>query len=426
MRATEIAGKIKNGIFDAAFVKLYGNQRLARERQRYISLSEGFIAHYGDIEAELFSVPGRSEISGNHTDHNSGKVIASAVDIDIIAMASKQSGRIIKVKSEFHRDCEANLDRLSQAAVKKGHSSAIVAGVADYFIKNGFNVGGALVYTKSAVSAGSGISSSAAFEVMVGNILNHFYNGGNLSPLDLAKAGKYAENVFFGKPCGLMDQTACAVGGTCYMDFLDQDNIFCEKLDFDPDSQGYSLCIIHTGSDHAKLTDEYASLPAEMKSVASFYKKENLRQVDVSDFFNDIPALRKICGDRAVLRAFHFFNENDRVENQRSAVKAGDYGRFFKNLAESGDSSYKYLQNVFSPGQVKTQGIALALALCGKTGVTARVHGGGFAGTAQAWVKEDQKKNFILTLESVFGKGCLMFVKIRRFGAVKVREDDIC
>ncbi|MDD4125506.1 MAG: galactokinase family protein [Victivallales bacterium] len=425
MKTTELIKNIRSGAYDANFVKLYGKNRLEHQRERYINLAESFASLYGEREIELFSVPGRSEILGNHTDHNNGKVIAAALDIDIIAVASRLSEPVIKIKSAGYRESVIELAGLCAENAKKGNSCAMIAGVADYFIKNGHNVGGYCAYTTSDVLMGSGISSSAAFEVMVGNILNFYYNNGSLNPVELAKAGKYAENEFFGKPCGLMDQAACAVGGFCYMDFADQAHPFVEKLSFDPATQGYSLCLINTGGNHAKLTEEYASLPKEMKDIASYYSKPVLRTVNKTDFLTDIPVLREKFGDRAVLRALHYFEENDRVEAQRKAIKENDFTTFFLNVVKSGNSSFKYLQNVFCTKSVEEQGLSVALALCDRMDIISRVHGGGFAGTVQAWVKTDMTDEFSKVIESVFGKGSLLFLNIRPYGAVMLDTNGI-
>ncbi len=427
MKTSELTEKITNGAYDAVFAKLYGKDRVNKRRERYIRLAESFLSLYGDRETELFSVPGRSEISGNHTDHNNGKVIAAALDIDVVAASSVIPEPVIKIKSDGYRESVVELSPagLNAEKAKKGNSSALIAGVADYFVKNGHKIGGLCAYTTSDIGMGSGLSSSAAFEVMVGSLLNYFYNSGNVSPIELAKAGKYAENEFFGKPCGLMDQTACVVGGFCYMDFADQNHPFVEKLSFDPASRGYSLCIVNTGGNHAKLTDEYASLPGEMKAVASHYSKPTLRTVNKKDFYSDIPVLREKFGDRAVLRAIHYFDENDRVEAQREAVKNGDYDAFFLNVSKSGDSSFKYLQNVFCAKNADEQGLSLALALCDRLGVISRVHGGGFAGTVQAWVSFDKTDEFKRVIESVFGEGSCQFLGVRPFGAVTLETDGV-
>lgn len=423
MKCSMIADKIKNGGFDSALCALYGESKTDRQRERYLSTVQSFISTYGDLDAEIFSVPGRTEISGNHTDHNNGKVICGSVDIDIISVAAKTENAVISLKSDGYRESVIDLSSISPETVKPGCSAALIAGVADWFGKNSHKAGGFCAYTKSDVIMGSGISSSAAFEVMVGEILNVFYNGGAISAMELAKAGQYAENVFFGKPCGLMDQAACAMGGISYIDFADPSVPYAEKLEFDSSAAGKTLCLINTGGSHAKLTDQYAALPAEMKQIASHFGKPVLRMVRKDDFFGCIPALRAEYGDRAVLRAIHYFEENDRVEKQRAAIKRGDYAEFFRLLESSGDSSFKFLQNVFCVENTSEQGLSLALALCACRGITARVHGGGFAGTVQAWPAPDQVSALRRDMESVFGADCCLFLNIRPYGALCVTEE---
>ena len=423
MNSSIIAEKIKSGALDRALIALYGEGRLEYQRERYYTTVQSFIATYGDRDAELFSVPGRTEISGNHTDHNNGKVICGSVDIDIISVAAKTDNGVISLKSDGYRESVIDIASISVGSVKPGCSAALIAGVADWFANNSHKTGGFCAYTKSDVIMGSGISSSAAFEVMAGEILNVFYNNGGMSAMELAKAGQYAENVFFGKPCGLMDQAACATGGISYIDFVDPSVPYTEKLTFDSARAGKSLCLINTGGSHAKLTDQYASLPAEMKQIASYFGKPVLRMVRREDVFSSIPALREAYGDRAVLRAIHYFEENDRVEKQRAAIKRGDYAEFFRLLQRSGDSSFKFLQNVFCAENAADQGLSVALALCDCRGITARVHGGGFAGTVQAWPEPDRAETLKRDMENVFGKGCCMFLNIRPYGAVCVTRE---
>ena len=422
MKVSLLAEKIQNGALNGVFAELYGEDKVERQRERYYTTARSFESTYGDLDAYLFSVPGRTEIIGNHTDHNNGKVICGAVDIDIISVAAKTENGVIALKSDGYRESVISVDKISAENIKPGSSAALIAGVADSFLKNGRNAGGFCAYTRSDVIMGSGISSSAAFEVMIGEILSTFYNGGAVPPIELAKAGQYAENVFFGKPCGLMDQAACAVGGLSYIDFADPSVPYVEKLEFDCAAAGRSLCLVNTGGSHAKLTDQYASLPAEMKSVAKHFGKPVLRMVQKDAFFAAIPELRAELGDRAVLRAIHYFEENTRVEKQRSAVKAHDYEEFFRIQAESGDSSFKFLQNVYCLDNVTEQGISLALALCAVRGITARVHGGGFAGTVQAWPKPEERETLKRDMESVFGEGCCLFLNIRPYGAINLEK----
>ena len=411
--------RILAGEFDAALSRLYGDARVPAQRIRYANAVASFEQLYGDRDVAFFSVPGRTEIIGNHTDHNNGRVIAASVDIDIIAVAAKTDDNTVRVKSEGYREDVVQLCDLDPDSYKNGSSAAILAGVASAFRNNGRNYGSFAAYTTSDVLTGSGLSSSAAFEVMIGCIQSHFYNNGIVSAVELAKAGQYAENVFFGKPCGLMDQTACALGGFAYIDFKDTSSPVVEKFELDLASKGYALCIINTGGNHADLTGDYA-VPAEMKSVAEVLGARTLRFADEAKFRSSLPALREKCGDRAILRAFHFFEENRRVLAMRSAISEDNIAKFLETSALSGDSSFKYLQNVYTVHNVSEQGLSLALAICQSLGVTSRVHGGGFAGTVQAFPRLDMRDALKAAIEPVFGKGSCMFLGVRADGAVMV------
>ncbi len=434
MKLSEIRSEIISGSFDTAFKKLYGSDcELCAVRDRYAKAVDGFNAQYSSIvsadsEVSLFSVPGRSEISGNHTDHNHGKVIAASISLDIIAVAVKNSNGEIRVKSEgFPEDIVSlsNVDKVDESEFYK--ASAIIRGMCDGFIKNGYSDGGFYAYTTSSVLKGSGLSSSAAFEDMIGNILNHFYNDGKISYVDIAKIAQYAENVHFGKPCGLMDQMACAAGGFVAIDFADPKNPIVEKPDFDLSSHGYSLCIVNTGGNHADLNEDYASIPAEMKSVAAFFGKSVLREVEKSDVMANIKALREKCGDRAVMRALHFLNENERVEKATAALKNDDIDTFLSYVKASGFSSATLLQNTYTTKNVHEQGISLALAVAAdvldpKPGAVYRVHGGGFAGTIQAFVPNEYVTEFNNAMTSVFGSDSAYVLKVRLYGAVSLEK----
>jgi len=410
---------------DTVLFSLYGEHTAAR-RERLAGLVDGFIELYGEREISLFSVPGRSELSGNHTDHNGGCVIATSVDLDIIAAASPREDGIIRLKSEgFPEDTVDINEYTTPRESDHGRSSALIAGIADGFRKKGYNVGGFDAYTVSNVLKGSGLSSSAAFEVMIGNILNHLYNGGKIDNVEIAKLAQYSENVFFGKPCGLMDQVACAVGGIVAIDFADASAPVIESVGFDLTEAGYRLCIVDTGGSHADLTDDYAAIPREMKAVAAEFGKKRLRETSEFAVIASIPTLREKLGDRAVLRALHFFNENKRVINQTAALKAGDVEGFFKGVKESGHSSACYLQNAYSVKDVKSQGVSLAVNLAenflaGKNGA-ARLHGGGFAGTVQVFVPSEDSENFKKYVEKVFGEGSCHILRVRTKGAVKIK-----
>lgn len=426
MNTTCMIEHIKSGALDARLTALYGKAALAAQRERYEKALDRFEALYGkDLDVCLFSVPGRSELSGNHTDHNRGAVIATAVDLDIIAVAAATEGTVVRVSSEGYPEDVVDIAAFTAPREERfSKSDALIAGMCEGFRKNGHRVGGFVAYTTSNVPGGSGLSSSAAFEVMIGNIENHFYNNGTVSNVEIAKLAQYTENEFFGKPCGLMDQLACAVGGIIAIDFANTTSPVVEKLDFDLEQRGYKLCIINTGGNHADLTPDYAAVPAEMKALAAAMGQEVLREVDEAAVIAAIPTLRHRVGDRAILRALHFFAENRRVTAQKKALNAGDLAGFLAEVCASGRSSFCYLQNVYTTKNVAEQGLSLALCLaerflCDKGGAW-RVHGGGFAGTVQAYVKTQDVPAFSDMMNAVFGAGACMVLSIRPEGACKV------
>ena len=428
MNAQTLKENILSGALDVRFAKLYGSDDsvLAAQRARYAALIDEFASRYGaDRDIALFSTPGRSELSGNHTDHNHGCVVAASIDLDIIAVASAREDSVIRIKSEgFPEDVVDFATYTSPVEAEFGTSASIIAGMCAGFKKDGYAIGGFDAYTTSNVLKGSGLSSSAAFEDMVGNILNHMYNDGKVDNVEIAKLAQYSENVFFGKPCGLMDQVACAVGGIVAIDFNDPKAPIIDKVPFDISAAGYNLCIVNTGGNHADLTDDYASVPAEMKAVAAHFGKAVLRDVDESGFVAEIPALREKLGDRAILRALHFFAENKRVAAQKSALLSGDLDAFFSEVLASGKSSFCYLQNVYTSKNLSEQGLSLALCLAekylsDKSGAW-RVHGGGFAGTIQAYVAAKDVEGFRAIMDGVFGEGKCIVLRIRPEGAVKI------
>ena len=426
MKLNDVRSSIFAGAIDSTLTSLYGEARLEAARARYASAINEFEKLYGsDRDISLFSVAGRSELSGNHTDHNYGKVIAASIDLDIIAVASPTEGNVIRIKSEgFPEDAVDFTAYTSPIAEKFGSSESIIAGMAAGISAKGYKIGGFDAYTTSSVLKGSGLSSSAAFEDMVGTILSHLYNGGEIDNVLIAKLSQYAENEFFGKPCGLMDQVACAAGGIVSIDFKDPSAPVIEKLDFDITAAGDNLCIVNTGGNHADLTGDYASVPSEMKSVAALLGGKVLRELTADDVIAAIPALREKVGDRAILRALHFFNENKRVEAQVAALKSGNIDGFFDGVIASGRSSFCYLQNVYTTKNVEEQGLSLALCLAdgylaGKKGAF-RVHGGGFAGTIQAFVPSNEVDGFRALMDSAFGENACLVLRVRRDGAIKV------
>ncbi len=392
-------------------------------RSRYQVLADEFEKLYGARPAYFFSASGRTEVVGNHTDHNHGKVLAAAVDLDVIAAVLPTDDGVITVKSQGYPIDEIDSSDLEIKENEKNTSASLIRGVCAGLKNRGFAFGGFKAYTMSDVLKGSGISSSAAFEVLIGTVLNHLYNGGNVSDVAIAQISQYAENVYFGKPSGLMDQMASSVGGFISIDFADTDNPIIESMDFDLAKNAHSLCIVDTKGNHADLTPEYAAIPAEMKAVASHFGKSFLRELTKEDITENATALREKFGDRAVLRAYHFFDENQRVDEMSAALKSGNFSAFLDVIKRSGNSSYKYLQNVYANVAPAEQGVSLALYIAENllNGEGAcRVHGGGFAGTIQAFVPNSKLISFKQGIEAIFGEGSCYVLNIRPYGGCKV------
>lgn len=424
MNISELIQKLESGVADTTLAELYGEENIAAQKERYLAAVHKFEELYGDREeVGIYSVSGRSELSGNHTDHNHGCVIAASIDLDIIAVAAKTGDNIIRLKSEgFGEDMIDFTSYSDPDETKFGTSASLIAGMCQGFLKDGHSIGGFCAYTTSSVLKGSGLSSSAAFEDMIGNILNHMYNDGTISNVEIAKLAQYAENVFFGKPCGLMDQVACAAGGIVAIDFADTASPVIDIIKVD--MKDYKLCIVNTGGNHADLTDDYASVPAEMKAIASYFGKPYLRELEEKDVLDSIAALREKFGDRAILRALHFFAENRRVALQKHSLLEGDIHGFFEQVLESGRSSFCYLQNVYTTKNVSEQGLSLALCLAerylkDKRGAW-RVHGGGFAGTIQSFVRKEDTEAFRAMMDAAFGEGACIVLRIRPHGALRV------
>ena len=406
------------------FQELYGNDA-PRQEERYEAIRRGFAAQYGYEAGEgtFFSAPGRTEIGGNHTDHNHGRVLAGAVDLDIVGLAQKTGNDTIRLKSaEYDKIDVVDLTDLSLHPEDTG-SQSLIRGICAKCRELGYQVGGFDCYTITQVLKGSGLSSSAAFEVLVVTVISHLFNGGSIDPITAAKISQYAENVYFGKPSGLLDQMASSVGGVTAMDFADPSAPVVEKVTFDLASYGHALCVVDTGGNHADLTGEYAAIPQEMKAVAQFFGKEFLRQVDEAAFYEQLPQVRKAAGDRAVLRAMHFFDDDRLAHEEAQALKAGDFPGFLRKVRASGQSSLQRLQNVFAPQVPQEQGITLALSLSqrllGEQGAC-RVHGGGFAGTIQAYVPFGLLDSYRQGMEHVFGKGSCYVLSFRQAGGTKV------
>ncbi len=396
---------------------------LPYQTARYQKAIQKFEELYGAGEAEIYSAPGRSEVGGNHTDHQHGEVLAASINLDAIAIVRKSNKSQIQLLSDGYPMITADLSSLEKKIEEEGTSVGLIRGMAYGLQKNGHKIGGFQAYVTSDVLNGAGMSSSAAFEVLVGTILSGLYNGMSISPVEIAQVAQYAENVYFGKPCGLMDQMACSVGGLIHIDFADPANPLVEKVEVDFSSYQHSLCITDTKGSHADLTDDYALIPQEMRKVAEFFGKSFLRQVNPEDFYKELPQIRKKCGDRPVLRALHFFEEDKRVEKEVSSLKEGNFQGFLQTVKESGDSSFKYLQNIYTNKDVQNQSVSIGLAVSGSIlpghGVS-RVHGGGFAGTIQAFVADDFVEEYRSILDNVYGKGSCHVLKVRPFGGIKV------
>ena len=423
MKANELKEMLRAGAL-SKWSMLYSD--IEAETERHIKAIDEFTKRFGDgRDIAVFSVPGRSEISGNHTDHNNGKVLAGTIDRDIIAVAAKNSDGVIRFLSEGYPESRVELSKINNPDNFENYTSeALIAGMAQGFLNNSYEIGGYDAYATSEVLKGSGISSSAAYEVMIGNILNHLYSGGKVENSEIAKLARYSENVYFGKPCGLMDQMACAVGGFVYIDFENESAPVVEPIPFSLSEHGYSLCIVNTGGNHADLNEDYASVPREMRAVAEAFGQKVLRGISEADIIEKAPELRKTLGDRAILRAIHFVRENERVEAIKAALSSDDIEGFLRGVSDSGSSSFKYLQNVYTNINPTEQGLSLALCvsegfLSGKS-CAARVHGGGFAGTVQAFVKSEYAEEYASLLDSVFGEGATMRLSIRPLGATRL------
>lgn len=422
--AENLIMKINNGD-NKAFRELYGNDpaELQHSAERYSNLLNQFKSAYGTSDIEFFTSPGRTEIGGNHTDHNWGRVLAGAVNLDIVSVTARNDTNIIRILSEGYPRFEVDLSSLEPDINEKYTSAALVRGICSRFKEQGFAIGSFDACIDGGVPKGSGLSSSASFEVLIGAILSHLFNNGKVDPIKNAIIGQYSENNYFGKPCGLMDQTACAMGGLITIDFADPLKPIVKKVNFDFIATGFALVITNTGGSHADLNDEYASLPADMKAVAAELGAKVLREVTLEQILEIAPGIREKVGDRAILRAIHFQGDNQRVVDQVAALERNDFKAFLGMVIDSGYSSFMYNQNIFPASNVREQGVSLALALSDlvlKGEGAWRVHGGGFAGTIQAFVPQNFLDRYIETLEHFYGKGACHKLFIRNQGAGKV------
>ena len=408
------------------FSKVYLPAQYDEQYERFLDVLSDFGEYFDkneEREVSLFSAPGRSEVCGNHTDHNHGRVLAAGISLDAIAVASKNDTGVVSIKSKGYPMDVISCDDLDVDESNFGKSSELIRGILSRFKQLGYNIGGFDATTASKVLSGSGLSSSAAFEVLVCTILNHLYNDGKIDPVVIAQISQYAENVYFGKPCGLLDQMACSVGGFVTIDFNDPAKPIIKKVDFDFASCGHSLCIVDTKGDHSDLTDEYAAVRGEMEAVAAFFGKKVLRELDKETVLENAADIRAAVSDRAVLRAIHFFNDDERVVKEVEALENGDFALFKKLTIESGLSSYMYNQNVYACSAPLSQPLSLALAvseelLKGKGAW--RVHGGGFAGTIQAFVPNEMLDEYKNTMNSIFGDDACYVLSIRPMGGAKL------
>jgi galactokinase len=408
---------------------LYGNDKkvVDYQKNRYNKLYKNFQKIFGEFPVKYFSSPGRTEISGNHTDHNKGIVIAASINLDSVACVTESSSKVEIYSDGFDKPFMVGLDELEPVEEEVETTSALIRGIAASLSEKGYKIGGFKACITSDVLIGSGLSSSASVEVLIGTIFNHLYNNGNIPVEEIAKIGQLAENKFFRKPCGLMDQIACAVGGIVSIDFKNKDNPEINKIEFDFLKHGYSLLVVHTGGSHMNLTDDYAAIPNEMHEVAKILGKETCREVDYNYFITNISRIRDKVSDRAILRAYHFFRENERVREQVEALKKDDFTKFLQLVNDSGDSSFKWLQNIYSSNNVSYQPISLALAMT-KDFISkieqgaCRVHGGGFEGTILAFLPFPRVDEFKKYISGIFGDYSILDLTIRQNGAVCIVE----
>lgn len=421
MNINNIKDNINSSASDKLFRELYGSQT-DRQKKRYCEAVDEFNRIFPDYDdVSVYSAPGRTEIGGNHTDHQNGQILAAAVNLDIIAIAAFHDEPVIRIKSKGFEMDTIDISDLSVKENEKGKSSALIRGIVSRFEQLGYKTGGFDAYTTSDVLKGSGLSSSAAFEVLIGTILSEHFNGGRISPVEIAVISQYSENEYFGKKSGLMDQMVSSVGGFAYIDFKNPQNPEIKKINCDFDKTGYTLCISDTKGSHSDLTDDYVAIPYEMKQIAEFFGKSVLREVDEAEFYRCIPKIRENISDRAVLRSAHFFAETKRAEAEAKSLENNDFNEFLRLVNQSGKSSYQLLQNAYSCKNPAGQGIPLGImiserVLDGKGAV--RVHGGGFAGTVQAFVPDSLVNDYSNEINRIFGKNSCHIMHIRPYGGL--------
>lgn len=420
----EYIQEIRSGVYDERLHEIYVDEKLlSYQKQRYQDALLKFQELFGEKEVSVYSAPGRTEVSGNHTDHQHGHVLAASINLDMVGVVAKIGEKIVRLVSGNAPLIECDLGQLAPVEEEKGSTAALIRGVAAGLEQRGYQVGGFEAYVTSDVLVGAGMSSSAAFESLIGTIFSGLYNDMQMPSVDIAKIGQYAENIYFGKPCGLMDQMACSVGGLIYIDFADVQQPMVRQIPADFEGRRYSLCIVDTKGSHADLTEDYAAVPMEMKAAAAYFGKEYLREVEEEDFFANLAKIREEAGDRAVLRAIHFYTEQGRVSRAVKALEEDDFDSFLCEIRESGASSEKYLQNIYSLKEPQAQNLTVALAVSEyylKDNGVCRVHGGGFAGTIQAFVKNEAVDDYKNAIEAIFGKDTCHVLKIRPYGGICV------
>lgn len=420
-----VRGSLEHGSLDRRIKEIYvDEQRVPYNRERYIRAIDRFTELFpSEKEIEIYSAPGRSEVCGNHTDHQNGMVLATSINLDAIAIVAKAEEPVIRLVSGDFPMEEVDVADLSMKEEEQSTTTALIRGVAAGMKERGHNVGGFTAYITSDVLMGAGMSSSAAFESLIGTILSGLYNDMKVSSIEIAQIGQYAENIYFGKPCGLMDQMACSVGGMIFIDFKEKEHPEVRQVHTDFEKAGLSLCIVDTKGSHADLTPDYAAVLAEMNQVAQALGREHLREVPRETFFKELPKLWKETSGRAVLRAIHFYEEEERVLRGVKSLEESDYPGFLSVIKASGDSSAKYLQNIYSPKDVDSQNVTVALAvsesILGENGVC-RVHGGGFAGTIQAFVKNEAVAAYKEQIEAIYGDDSCHVLKVRLQGGIRV------
>lgn len=412
-------------ISDIDFKDIYVTDEASSVQEKRYKNAVGKFKEYfnGKEPSSIFSAPGRTEVGGNHTDHQHGEVLAASINKDAIAVTALREDNTVNIFAEGFGNTVIGIDDLSLREDEKGTTPALIRGVLAGLKKAGYSLGGFDAYITSDVLIGAGLSSSAAFETLIGTIVSGMFNNMSIDPVEIAKTGQYAENVYFGKPCGLMDQMACSVGNLVHIDFADPERPVVDRVGFDFSGTGYVLCITDTKGSHADLTDEYAAVPLEMKKIAELLGHDVLRPVSFEDIMDNISMLRDKAGDRAVLRAIHFVNETRRAGDEAKALKDNDLEGFLKLVKQSGDSSFKYLQNVYTNKDVTTQNVSIALSVSDTVldpDEASRVHGGGFAGTIQAFVKKENASRYQEYMDRIFGKGSCEILAIRKYGGIRV------